>query len=65
MQLNSYSWRKLKAFLFTLVRAFEFEKALPADDIVLKTTVVGRPVVASNPAAGSQLPLLIRLVNLD
>jgi hypothetical protein len=51
--------------LFTLVRAFEFELALPAEDIVRRTSIVGRPVIASNPSAGSQLPLLIRPANLD
>ena len=48
-----------------IVRGFEFELALPAEDIVRHTTIVGRPVIASNPAAGPQLPLLIRLANTD
>ncbi|KAH9054513.1 cytochrome P450 [Lactarius vividus] len=56
---------EIKAILFTLVRAFEFGLALPAEDIVRRTSIVGRPVVASNPAAGPQLPLLIRPANLD
>ncbi|KAH8977522.1 cytochrome P450 [Lactarius hatsudake] len=60
-----FSVVEIKALLFTLVRAFEFELALPAEDIVRRTSVVGRPVVASNPAAGPQLPLLIRPANLD
>lgn len=60
-----FSVVEIKALLFTLVRAFEFELALPAEDIVRKTSIVGRPVVASNPAAGPQLPLLIRPANLD
>ena len=63
--LYSQSRCRLKALLFTLVRAFEFELALPAEDIVRKTSIVGRPVVASNPGAGPQLPLLIRPANLD
>ncbi|KAH9016232.1 cytochrome P450 [Lactarius pseudohatsudake] len=45
-----------------LVRGFEFEPALPAGGIVRKTSIVDRLVVASNPAAGPQLPLLIRPV---
>jgi len=57
--------RRIKALLFTLVRGFEFELALPADDIVRMTTGVGHPVIASNPAAGPQLPLLIRPANMD
>ncbi|KAH9169235.1 cytochrome P450 [Lactarius sanguifluus] len=60
-----FSVVEIKALLFTLVRAFEFELALPAEDIVCRTSIVGRPVVASNPAAGPQLPLLIRPANLD
>ena len=55
----------MKALLFTLVRGFEFELALPAEDVVRKTGIVGRPVIASNPNAGPQLPLLIRLANTD
>src|SRR5579863_8185825 len=54
---------RIKAILFTLVRGFEFELALPADDIVRISTIVGRPTIASNPAAGPQLPLLIRPAN--
>ncbi|KAH9965560.1 cytochrome P450 [Lactifluus volemus] len=56
---------EVKALLFTLVRAFEFELALPADDIVCKSGAVSHPVVASNPAVGRQLPLLIRPANMD
>jgi hypothetical protein len=56
---------RLKALLFTLVRGFEFELALPADDIVRMTSIVGRPTIASNPGAGPQLPLLIRPANTD
>ena len=59
------SLRRIKALLFTLVRGFEFELALPADDIVRMTTGVGHPVIASNPAAGPQLPLLIRPANMN
>ncbi|KAF8267241.1 cytochrome P450 [Lactarius quietus] len=60
-----FSVVEIKALLFTLVRAFEFELAMPAEDIVRRSAIVGRPVVASNPAAGPQLPLLIRPANLD
>ncbi|KAH9016227.1 cytochrome P450 [Lactarius pseudohatsudake] len=60
-----FSVVEIKALLFTLVRGFEFELALPAEDIVRRTSIVGRPVVASNPAAGPQLPLLIRPANSD
>jgi hypothetical protein len=57
--------RRIKALLFTLVRGFEFELALPAEDIIRTTSIVGHPTIASNPAAGPQLPLLIRPANMD
>jgi cytochrome P450 len=60
-----FSVIEIKALLFTLVRTFEFELAMSAEDIVRKTGIVGRPVIASNPSAGPQLPLLIRLANTD
>jgi hypothetical protein len=56
---------RIKALLFTLLRGFEFELALPAEDIVRMPTIVGHPGIASNPAAGPQLPLLIRVANMD
>ena len=58
-------FRRIKALLFTLVRTFEFDLALDPEDITRKTGIVGRPILASNPSAGPQLPLLIRLVNTD
>jgi hypothetical protein len=50
----------MKALIFTLVRAFEFELAVPAADIMKRTTVVQRPLLRSDPAAGNQMPLLIK-----
>jgi hypothetical protein len=50
----------MKALLFTLIRAFEFELAVPAEDIHTKQSIVQRPVVASEIELGSQMPLLIR-----
>jgi hypothetical protein len=50
----------MKALLFTLVRAFEFELAVPASDLGRKTSVVQRPLVKSEPEAGNQLPLLVK-----
>ncbi|KAN0109020.1 cytochrome P450 monooxygenase [Russula decolorans] len=60
-----FSVTEIKALLFTLVRTFEFELALEPDDVIRKTAIVGRPFIASNPSAGPQLPLLIRLANTD
>jgi hypothetical protein len=51
----------MKALLFALIRAFEFELAVPAKDIAATTTsVVQRPYVVTEPQNGSQLPLFIK-----
>ncbi|KAK7035895.1 cytochrome P450 [Favolaschia claudopus] len=55
-----FSLVEMKALLFTLVRAFEFELAIPASDLGKKSAVVQRPIIKSDPAAGNQMPLLIR-----
>lgn len=50
----------MKALLFTLVRAFELELAVPAKDIRSKQTLVQRPIVVTEPEMGNQMPLLIK-----
>ncbi|KAJ7144946.1 cytochrome P450 [Mycena crocata] len=55
-----FSLVEMKALLFTLVRAFEFELAVPVADVGKKTAIVQRPIVRSESSAGNQLPLLIR-----
>ena len=50
----------MKALLFVLIRAFEFELAVPPEDIMKKTTVVQRPLLRSAPEQGNQLPLLVK-----
>ncbi|KAJ7272845.1 hypothetical protein C8J57DRAFT_1315331, partial [Mycena rebaudengoi] len=50
----------MKALLFTLVRAFELELAVPASDIGKKSSIVQRPIIRSNPDGGNQMPLLIK-----
>jgi hypothetical protein len=50
----------MKALLFTLVRAFEFELAVPAKDIRSKQTIVSRPYVTSEMEFGNQMPLIIK-----
>ncbi|KAJ3514175.1 hypothetical protein NLJ89_g2525 [Agrocybe chaxingu] len=57
-----FSLVETKAILFTLVRAFEFELAVPADDIIKKATIVQRPMLKSDLEAGNQLPLRLRPV---
>jgi hypothetical protein len=51
---------RMKALLFTLVRAFEFELAVPAKDIIKKQSIVQRPVLRTDPDGSNQMPLLIR-----
>ncbi|KAJ7068560.1 cytochrome P450 [Mycena amicta] len=54
---------EIKALLFVLVRAFEFQLAVPRAEIGQKDTgIVVRPVLLSRPEAGSQLPLLVKPV---
>ena len=50
---------RMKAILFTLVRTFEFELAVPVSEIGSKSTMVQRPVLRSDPNR-PQLPLLIK-----
>ena len=50
----------MKALVYTLVRAFEFELAVPAEDIQKKTSIVQRPVLRKAPEEGSQMPLLVK-----
>ncbi|PPQ79656.1 hypothetical protein CVT26_015782 [Gymnopilus dilepis] len=58
-----FSLVETKALLFTLVRAFEFELAVPADEIIKKTTIVQRPIIKSDPEGGNRMPLILKPVN--
>jgi hypothetical protein len=51
---------RMKALLFTLLRAFEFELAVSASDIGKKSTIVQRPILLSDPENKNQLPLLVK-----
>lgn len=54
---------RTKAILFTLVRAFEFELAVPIAEMGNKgNAIVQRPIVLTDKAAGNQLPLLVKAV---
>jgi len=55
-----FSIVEMKALLFTLIRAFEFELAVPAKDIIAKQSVVQRPIVTSEMEYGNQMPLLVK-----
>ncbi|KZP28246.1 cytochrome P450 [Athelia psychrophila] len=55
-----FALAEMKALLYTLVRAFEFDLAVPAKDIISKQSIVSRPIVTSEREAGNQMPLLVR-----
>lgn len=55
-----FSLIEMKALIFALVRAFEFELAVPPEEIIKKSTAVQRPLVRSEMVKGCQLPLLIK-----
>jgi hypothetical protein len=52
----------MKALLFYLIRAFEFDLAVDPDDIIRKGSVVSRPMVKQEVEKGAQMPLIIRPV---
>ncbi|KAJ7659117.1 cytochrome P450 [Mycena polygramma] len=55
-----FSVVEIKSLLFTLLRAFEFEAAIPEGGIGFSATTVMHPKVLSEPEGGSQLPLIVR-----
>ncbi|KAF7976482.1 hypothetical protein HWV62_6757 [Athelia sp. TMB] len=55
-----FALAEMKALIFTLVRSFEFELAVPANDIIAKQSIVSRPIVRTNREAGNQMPLLVK-----
>ncbi|PCH37082.1 cytochrome P450 [Wolfiporia cocos MD-104 SS10] len=55
-----FSLIEMKALVFILIRAFEFELAVPAKDISKQSSAVQRPFVLSEPEKGTQLPLIIK-----
>ncbi|KDR81977.1 hypothetical protein GALMADRAFT_240373 [Galerina marginata CBS 339.88] len=60
-----FSIVEMKAILFTLIRAFEFDLAVPANDIIISSKAfMQRPVLRTetDPKKLNQLPLLVRLV---
>ncbi|KIM28541.1 hypothetical protein M408DRAFT_23593 [Serendipita vermifera MAFF 305830] len=54
---------EMKSLLLHLFRAFEFELAVDAKDIVCKELIVTRPFVRFEIEKGPQLPMIIRPVN--
>ncbi|KAK7051716.1 cytochrome P450 [Favolaschia claudopus] len=59
-----FSLAELKALLFILIRAFEFEPAVAKGDIIRVTTgLLQRPTVRGKGHHGSGLPLMVRQYN--
>ncbi|KAJ3479121.1 hypothetical protein NLI96_g9286 [Meripilus lineatus] len=51
---------EFKALVFTLVRAFEFELAVPKEQVTKKSLVVVKPVIIGRGEKGNQMPMFIR-----
>ncbi|KAL0575385.1 hypothetical protein V5O48_006598 [Marasmius crinis-equi] len=56
---------EMKALMFSLIRTFDFELAVPLENISKKSSIVQRPYVKSEEEKGGQLPLLIKVYNPD
>ncbi|ETW77079.1 cytochrome P450 monooxygenase 80 [Heterobasidion irregulare TC 32-1] len=57
-----FSVIEMKALVFVLVRAFQFEMAVPVEDVKVKAAAIRRPFLASEREKGSQLPLWISAI---
>ncbi|KAH7882875.1 cytochrome P450 [Phlebopus sp. FC_14] len=55
-----FSIVEIKALVFTLIRAFEFELAVTASEIRTLPTIIRRPFLRDDPTRKCQLPLVIR-----
>ena len=51
----------MKSLLFFLVSQFEFELAVPVEDVRIQVSLVQRPALRSEPHVASQLPMLVRV----
>lgn len=52
----------MKVLLFALIRSFEFDLAVPVEDVFKSGLFVQRPKVKSDIGGGIQFPVKIRLV---
>ena len=57
---STHLFPRMKALLFTLIRAFDFELAVPHEDIARKSEIVTRPVLRTDPDNANQLPVIIK-----
>ncbi|KAJ7088775.1 cytochrome P450 [Mycena belliarum] len=60
-----FSLVEMKTLLFTLLRALEFEPAVPKGGIAGSSSLLQRPVVVGEPENGSQLPLIVKPLNTE
>jgi len=61
-----FSLVEIKALFFTFLRAFEFELAVPSNDIGIRKGALGqRPFVKSDPKGDNQMPLILKPVQRD
>ena len=54
---------RTKALVFTLVRAFEFDLAVPGKDIGSKPLSAQRPVLLTDAHNSNQMPLIVTAVS--
>ncbi|KAF7367798.1 hypothetical protein MSAN_00844000 [Mycena sanguinolenta] len=66
-QTNCIGYRfalvEIKAVLFTLIRAFEFEPAVPASRIDHGTALIRMPIHLDDQERGTSLPMILKPVN--
>jgi len=55
-----FSVVEMKAIMFTLIRAFEFELAVPKEKIAKRSMIVTRPVDLSGSDETNRLPIIVR-----
>ncbi|KAF7338939.1 Cytochrome P450 [Mycena venus] len=60
-----FSLTEMKALLFTLVRAFEFEPGVPEGGIGPTSAFLQVPVILSEPEKGGNLPLILKPYNAE
>ncbi|KAJ3557677.1 hypothetical protein NM688_g1344 [Phlebia brevispora] len=56
---------EMKALLFTLLRAFDFDMAVPASSIIKRTSLTQRPMILGEEKKGNQMPLMTFQVEVD
>ncbi|PVG01509.1 cytochrome P450 [Serendipita vermifera] len=54
---------EMKAILFSLLRTFEFDLAVPEDDVIRLSSVTARPGLKSEKEKGYQIPLIVKVTS--